>query len=226
MIQTRSIDVGEAIRHGWETAKANFNSLAVLAIAAGLATGIPSGIAEALKQSNPGLAFLIRLMGFVVSMLVGIGALRISLRLHDGQSVSVEDLFTADWPLLWRYTVATFLYGLVVGIGLILFVIPGIIFAVRYVLYGYFVVERNARPTEAFAQSAAATEGARWEIFLLMLTLLILNALGAALLLIGLLVTVPLTYLSGAWVYRRLTGGVVPQPGPLSPDTLKTSHAA
>ncbi|MGH8526063.1 MAG: hypothetical protein ACREXY_18235 [Gammaproteobacteria bacterium] len=224
-MEARSIDAGEAIRHGWDATKANFNSLVVLVIVAGLLTGIPSWIAETLKEPSPGLSFLFRLMGFVMSMLLGIGALRVSLRLHDGQPVSLQDLFIADWPLFWRYILATLLYSLAVGVGLILFVIPGVVLGVRYVLYGYFVLERGARPVEALRQSATATEGVRWEIFLLMLLLLVLNVLGAALLLVGLLFTIPLTYLTGAWVYRRLTGGTVVQPGHASPDTLDRSHA-
>lgn len=225
-MEARSIDVGEAIRHGWEATKANFSSLAVLVIVAGLLTGIPSWMAETLKESSPGLSFLFRSMGFVVSMLLGIGALRVSLRVHDGQPVSLQHLFIADWPLFWRYVLATLLYGLVVGIGLILLVIPGVVLGVRHVFYGYFILERGARPVEALGQSAAATEGVRWKIFLLMVLLFVLNVVGAALLLVGLLVTIPLTYLTGAWVYRSLTGGTVVQPGRSSPDTLDRSHAA
>jgi len=201
----RRLDGGATIRYGWDVTKANLSLIIVLMIVAALATGIPSGIAESLEQPAPGLAVLFRLASSILSIVVGIGALRISLRLHDGQQVALRDLFAVDWSTFWRYGVATLLYSLVVAVGLVLFVIPGIILAVRYLLFGYFVVEKGARPVEALAQSSAATEGVRWDIFIFILALLLLNILGALLLLIGLLITVPISYLAAARVYRTLT---------------------
>src|SRR4030067_690356 len=85
-------------------------------------------------------------MGAIVSLVVSVGAIRISLRLHDGGSASVRDLFAVDGPLFWRYFLASVLYSLIVAVGFILLIVPGVIFSVRYVFYGYAVVERNARP--------------------------------------------------------------------------------
>jgi len=201
----RKLDVGKTIRYGWDVTKANLSLLIVLVIVAALTTGIPSGIAESLEQPAPGLAALFRLASSILSIVVGIGALRISLRLHDGQEVALRDLFAVDWSTFWRYAVATFLYSLIVAVGLLLFVIPGIILAVRYLFFSYFVVEKRARPVEALAQSSAATEGVRWDLFVFVLALLLLNIVGALLLLIGLLITVPISYLAAARVYRTLT---------------------
>lgn len=201
----RRVDAGATIRYGWEVTKANLSLIVVLVIVAALATGIPSGIAESLERPAPGLAALFRLASSILSIVVGIGALRISLRLHDGQEVALRDLFAVDWSTFWRYAVATFLYSLIVAVGLVLFVIPGIILAVRYLFFGYFVVEKGARPVAALAQSSAATEGVRWDLFVFVLVLLLLNILGALLLLIGLLITVPVSYLASARVYRTLT---------------------
>lgn len=201
----RRVDVGETIRYGWEVTKANLSLIIVLVIVAALATGIPSGIAESLERPAPALSALFRLASSILSIVVGIGALRVSLRLHDGQDVALRDLFAVDWSTFWRYAVATILYSLIVAVGLVLFVIPGIILAVRYLFFGYFVVEKGARPVEALAQSSAATEGVRWDLFVFAVALLILNVVGAMLLLVGLLVTVPISYLAAARVYRTLT---------------------
>ncbi len=209
----RRIDVGETIRYGWATTKANLNLVVLLTLVAGLVSGVPSGIADGLKESAPGLALPFQLASFVLSMLVGIGTLRVSLRLHDGLPVTVGDLFRADWSLFWRYTLATIAYGLLIAVGFILLVVPGIILSIRYLLYGYLVLERGARPVAALAQSAAATQGARWDLFILGLALILLNIVGALLLLVGLLVTIPVSYLALARAYRTLTGGVpAPQP--------------
>lgn len=201
----RRLDAIQMIRYGWEVTMANLSLIIVVMIVAMLATGIPSGLAEALERPAPALSGLIRLAGFLISTVVGIGALRISLRLHDGQQVALRDLFAVDWSTFWRYLVATILYTVIVAVGLIFLVIPGVYFGVKYVLFGYFVVEKGARPVEALGQSSAATEGVRWDIFVLGLALLLLNFVGALFFLIGLVVTVPTSYLAAARVYRTLT---------------------
>lgn len=205
-MDTRAFQVGDAIRFGWETTKANLNLVVVLTLVAALATAIPSGIAEGLNKTAPALAALFSLAGTVISLIVGVGVIRISLRLHDGGTATVRDLFAVEGPLLWRYFLASLLYALIVGVGLILLVVPGIIFAVRYVFYGYAVVDRNAAPMDALAQSAAATKGVWGTVSLFGLAVLLLTILGALALGVGLLITTPISVLAAAWVYRRLAG--------------------
>jgi len=205
-MDARRLDIGEIVRFAWERTRANLGQLIVLMIVAAVAQAIPSGIAESLQEPAPSLSFLFRLVALIISLLVGIGAVRIGLKLHDGQPAAVSDLFAADWSLFWRYTVATILYALIVGIGLVLFVIPGVIFGVRYLFYAYFVFERGARPVEALTQSAAATQGVRWDVFLFGVVMLLLILLGALALVVGLLITIPLVYVATARAYRTLTG--------------------
>lgn len=204
-MDARMLDIGETVRFAWERTRTNLGLLVGLTVVAGISTIIPSSIAEWLQQPSPGLSALFRLIAFIISMLVSVGGVRIGLKIHDGQPVAVRDLFTADWSLFWRYVVASFLYSLVFGIGLILLVIPGIILGVRYFFYGYFVLERGARPVQSLAQSAAATAGVRWDVFLFIGVLLLLVVLGAILLGVGLLVTVPMAYIAAARAYRMLT---------------------
>ena len=205
-MEAQKFEVGDAIRFGWETTKANLSLVVILTLVAAVATGIPIAIAQGFGPGGPVLAALFGPIGAIVSLVVSVGAIRISLRLHDGGSASVRDLFAVDGTLFWRYFLASILYELIVAVGLILLIVPGVIFSVRYMFYGYAVVERNARPLEAMAQSAAATRGAWWNVSLFGLAILLLNILGALLLGVGLLVTAPMSALAAAWVYRRLTG--------------------
>ena len=205
-VNPRAFDVGDAIRFGWEKTKANLNLVVMLTLVVLLAEAVPSVIAEGVGRGSPGLAALFQIAGAIISLVVGIGATRVSLRLHDGGTATVGDLFAVDGPLLWRYFLASLLYCVVVAVGLILLIVPGIIFSVRYVFYSYAVVDRNARPVEALAQSAAATKGVWGTVSLFGLAIFLLNILGALALGVGLLVTLPTSALAVAWVYRRLTG--------------------
>jgi len=86
----------------------------------------------------------------------------------------------------------TIIYGLIVCAGLLLLIVPGIIWALKYSLYGYFVIDRNMGPLEALKASAEATEGAKGELFSLALLLFGVQILGLICLCVGLLFTIPL----------------------------------
>src|SRR3990172_7977843 len=126
-MEAQKFEVGDAIRFGWETTKANLNLVVILTLVAAVATGIPFAIAEGFGPGGPVLATLFRPIGAIVSLVVSVGAIRISLRLHDGGSASVRDLFAVDGPLFWRYLWASILYSLIVAVGLVLLIIPGVI---------------------------------------------------------------------------------------------------
>ena len=99
--------------------------------------------------------------------------------------------------------VIKFQYNLIV-LGIILLIILGIILAIKFQFFGYFIVDKGDGPIEALKKSSAITTGAKWNLFLLYLLLLLINLLGAIFLLIGLFVTIPTTMVAIAFVYRKL----------------------
>jgi hypothetical protein len=63
-------------------------------------------------------------------------------------------------PLFW----ARFVAGILIGLGFIAFIIPGIMLLLRYALLDQAVVVEGADPGEARRRSATLTKGRRWEI--------------------------------------------------------------
>jgi len=131
----------------------------------------------------------------------------------DGRIPEFEDLFNRA-PLLFHYVAATILFTLMVVVGLVFLIVPGIYLAIRFGYYGYFIVDEEVGPIEAFKKSSDLTEGVRMDLFLLFALLIGLNIVGALVLLVGLLVTVPLSQLICAYVFRHLQGPVAE--GPIS----------
>lgn len=97
------------------------------------------------------------------------------------------------------------MYLVIVAIGLALLIVPGLLWASRYSLYGIGIV-KGARAWPSFEHSADIIAG-RWPRMLGLLGgLLLFNLLGACLLGLGLLVTVPVSALALAAVYQQLAG--------------------
>ena len=158
------------------------------------------------------------------------GLTRIGLRFCDGEWAYLTDLF--PWGPFFRYVAASILYSAMVGvflfgaltlgalllpavadsplheagvvIGMILLLLPAIILGIMFSLFPFVIMDENAGPAQALVRSAAITKGARGQLFVFLVVLSFLNVLGAVLLMVGLLLTIPITFLSEAYVYRKL----------------------
>ena len=84
-------------------------------------------------------------------------------------------------------------------------VVPGLLAMARLGLSLFFVVDQDRGPWAALAASRHATRGSTAQLLRLLLMLLLLNAVGAAILGLGLVITVPMTALAGAYVFRAVT---------------------
>ena len=94
---------------------------------------------------------------------------------------------------------------LVVLGGLILLIIPGIIWAVRFSFSFYIVVDTKVGPVIAMKESYAITKGKFWKLLLFWIVVGLVNLLGLICLGVGLFVSVPVTTLASVYVYRWLS---------------------
>ena len=130
------------------------------------------------------------------------GLIRIPLRLHDNKGVGFTDVFSC-FLLFFNYLFGAILYGLIIFGGMISLIIPGIIWAIKFQFYSYFIVDEGLGPIEALKRSSLITKGVKSNLFLFGLLLLI-NVLGALCLLVGLFVTIPPVTIAVFFVYRKL----------------------
>jgi len=177
----------------------------LLLIVVGLIYIFPEAFRASLGQDDPILAALLTLASAVLQIVIGMGLIRISLRFADSDKGQFADLFSC-LPLFFKYLFSSILYGLIVLAGTILLIIPGIIWAIKFMFFSYFIVDQGLGPVEALKRSGAITDGAKWDLFGFGLLLFGINILGALALLIGLLATIPTSMVATAYVYRRLQG--------------------
>jgi len=83
------------------------------------------------------------------------------------------DLFSS-YPLVINYIIASILYGLMVIVGLIFLIVPGIYLAIKHQFYTYLIVDKGMGPIEAIKESGRITKGALWNLlgFVIIVTLL------------------------------------------------------
>ena len=80
---------------------------------------------------------------------------------------------------------ANLLVVAIVGIGLVLFVVPGIIFACRLAFVRYLVMDKGLDPVAAIEKSWIMTRGHGWRIFGMYLLAIVMFFFGLLLLIVG-----------------------------------------
>ncbi len=201
----RAFSKGEAIRFGWETAKRNFWFFFLIYCVYFVVAFVPPRLVPPGRTPFEILLTLgISIAVGVLSIVTALGLVRVGLRFTDNEKPSVADLFSANFGQVLSFFVAFILSAIVTGIGFVLLVIPGIILGIRLSLVTYVIVDKKLGPVAALRESWELTRGSAWNLSLFSILLLLINALGALALVIGLLWTGPTSLVANAFVYRKL----------------------
>ena len=151
------------------------------------------------------ISFVVTILAIAIGFTVQLGLIRIYLDLIDQEKEDeLKTLFT-NYRLIWRYLGASILFGIAVALGLIFLIVPGIYFNLKYQYYAYLIVDKNMGVVEALKKSGEITKDIKWKLFCFSLAVVGLNILGALALVIGLLVTGPVSILAYVYVYRTLS---------------------
>lgn len=213
----------EALRFGWAKFKANLKPLLIIGLVGAFLTLLNQALIR--PDGGGGLGPLLALVVLALRVGVTLAFIRAALALHDGRPVDLTrpaELLTGYFTFL----LVTVLYWLIVAGGLILLVVPGIIWGIQFAFSGFFAADRKVEPIQALRESSRLTRGVRWPLLGFALILFGLNLLGAIALGVGLLLTVPVSALAGAYVFRRLqvrvavTPEPLPQPRPVPPPQV------
>ena len=195
--------IADAVTYSWNACWRNFGPVMLVSLVVFVGNTILFFISAA--NSNSTLNYAFNLLGVLVDLLLVFGLIRASLQLVEGRTPSLAEAFRPDG--YGPYLVASVLFLIGTYLGLLLLLVPGIIFGIVFQFYGYVVAEHPDVPaTVALRRSAQITRGARLRLFGLAVVLLFLNLAGVFLCFIGLVVTYAVSATALAYVYRLLTG--------------------
>jgi uncharacterized membrane protein len=205
---TDRFSIDEAIRFGWNTMKANFGfffGITIIILAGQFFDFLVRDPFHIINKTDMAFLFnpLYYLYIFVILPAIHIGLIKISLKFCDNEKGKFSDFFSA-LHLFFKYLAGTILYGLICLGGTILLIVPGIIWAIKFQYYCYFIVDKGLGPIKALEASSELTEGIKWDLFLFGLLLFCIDLLGFLCLVVGLFATIPTTKIAYASVYRKL----------------------
>jgi hypothetical protein len=173
----RPLSVGEILDVSFTLYRRHFGALAGVAL---VCSGLPVLVSIYIEAaggmlSNIGLTLAYYVGFMVLSAIATAATVFIVSESYLGRPLGARDALARATPLLGRIVVCSILLALVVGIGFVFFLIPGVILACGLLLaFPALVLEPGMTPTGALGRSWALTRGSRWRMLALLVTLIIL----------------------------------------------------
>jgi uncharacterized membrane protein len=194
-------DVGAAISYGWAKFQQNVGPLLIAVLVPVAVQLVLSLIGQSLVDSRP-VWLLFQILAIAVNAVAGLGIYRVALMITAGEPADVGKAFQYD--RIGEWIVFSFVFGVLVAVGLVLCLVPGLFFLAFFGLAPFFFLDKGLSLGDALRASreAVRSKGLAFPILLS----IIVGVLGIVACFVGLFVTVPIAYIAVAYLYRYATG--------------------
>ena len=150
-------------------------------------------------------SILVLVVFVVLTLIASVGVYRAALRTTRGAVPSVkQDLLTSEH--LGSFILTQIVAAILVVIGLVLCIIPGLILIYLFQFSGFYAIDRGTGPIETLKASARAVRSAKGAAFATLVFGSLVMALGVACCGLLSLVTLPFVALFTAHMYRQFNG--------------------
>ena len=205
------IGVGSSYGHGWRQLWKHFLMLFLIGIIAVL-IGSPgsalSQIAQRIGGAGAVAAGILSLAyGILLASPIGYGVSFVYLKAARNDPLDIRDMFEAFYNY-WNAVLASLLVGVIVGIGFVLLIVPGIIFACKLAFTPYLVVDRKMKVIDAVEESWRMTRGHAWKVFLVGLLAMPIGIAGLMFCGVGIIIAIMWNKLAFASLYHAISSSV------------------
>jgi uncharacterized membrane protein len=230
----QSFDVGAAVSWGWKKFQENLGPILIAMVVyvaillvvqfvvyfllAGVLISSPSvdinqttgeitttggsGLFASLAVTALSIAVSTVIFAFLQAAIV-----RGGLMVADGRRLEVGHMFVFDnFGMIF---VAAIIVGAMTAVGAVLCYFPALLVAFFTAFYMFFVVDKKPGAWASIVGSFNLVKDNLGSVFLLLLVVFLLNVLGAIVCLVGLIVSIPVSYLALTYGYRMLQGAPV-----------------
>ncbi|GAI47977.1 unnamed protein product, partial [marine sediment metagenome] len=127
-----------------------------------------------------------------------------NLKAARGDKLEIKNMFEA-FHNYWNAVLANILVGVIVVIGFVLLIVPGIIFACKLVFTPYLVVDRKMEVIEAVKESWRMTSGHAWKVFGMGLLAILISIAGLICFAVGIIVSIMWIRVAFASLYHAVS---------------------
>lgn len=195
--------VSDSYGFGWNQMKKYFLYLFFVTIIMLVAESL-TGLSNKPQNISAFGQLMIAAYWLLVLSVVSYGGIYMFLKAARDESFEVVQMFDGFKTNFWNIVLANLLTTILVGIGIVLLIVPGIIIACRLAFVPYLVMDQKMDAVKALEKSWQMTRGHGWTIFFMGL-LAIPIALGGLILLgVGIIFSIMWISTSFASMYHAV----------------------
>ena len=198
-----------ALSYGWRKTKSNFGFFAMFLIAIGVVQVFFLGLTGLLAWKAWYVAPIPLLIDAVLAIFMGTAALSLSLKVNHDEKLRFTELWVGGSKAV-NFVIGSILYGIIVFVGSLLLIIPGIYLAIKYQFFAVCILEKDVSAVEGLKMSGRITKGSWGDCFWLVVEQGIACFLGMLALGIGLFWAVPTVLVAHGYAYRSISGELAP----------------
>jgi len=201
------VNIGDYFSRGWEIFKQYAWAFVVFTLVTFLIALALSLLPSPLGMRASGDAAIGggNILANILSPILGVGYYFVAFQIMRNREYGFGDFFHGFKKFLPVFLTAL-ISGILIGIGFVLLILPGIYLAVAYLFAQLFVIDKNLSFWSAMEASRKVITK-KWFSFLgLGLLLALVNILGLIILGVGLLVTIPFSACVVAAAYEDIVG--------------------
>ena len=203
-MEKKGFSVGDVLKFSFREWKKNWTLWLGITLFAVLIPMLPQALLLNVSEDAILPQVGLHTIRLLLTVLVHMGILTVALKAAKEQSFTFSDFFS-KFHLFPSYLLGKILFIAGMIIGLFLLVVPGIVFALKFNLWPFFVLDRDVTGLDSLKESNKAVEGVKWDILLFWIAAILLNIFGFLLLGVGFLITWPVTLIAWSKIYLRLT---------------------
>lgn len=190
--------IGDSLKAGWGHTRAHFWLLLLLfAVSWGLGLAL---------QHGPWGRIVGTVLSIIVNVLLGMVLLLVYLRIVRGETVTLSSL--GDLALgpgkVGAYALGTVATILLVGVGMVLLVVPGIYLLIRFQFVPLLILDEGLGVGAAFEASSHLTQGVKGDYLLFGLACVGVMLLGLLALCVGIIPAAMTVGLAQVWLFEDL----------------------
>lgn len=130
---------------------------------------MPTPAEQVTGMGPSGLSSIVLLISFVVNIFMSIALILVM----PNMNLSAMDSYKQSVPYFFRYLGMSILTMIILAVGFILLVVPGIIFSVWFLFAAFVLVLENTGMVASLKQSRAYVRGRWWGVFGRMIVMLV-----------------------------------------------------
>jgi len=184
---------GASYNKAWDVMWKTFIELLVVSIVYGVIS-MPTGVFQ--WKEDQFQWYFIPIIGFAV--LYGVfllgpinyGVKWVFLKAVRKEKINIKDMFSVFERNYWNAVLANVLVGIIVGFGIVMLIVPGIIFACRLAFVPYLIMDQKMDVMDALKASWDMTSGHGWAIFFIALLAIPIVIAGLIMLFFGVFISI------------------------------------